>query len=72
MGRKLRNSDYSVLETFNEDDRQMLFQVNRNVKKLFCEIADLKKELKETKDQVKVLKNQQSETKNELKTVKVM
>ena len=64
--------DYSVSETFNEDDKQMLLEVNKNVKKFLCEIANLKNELKETKDQVKVLKIQETETKNELNILKVM
>ena len=72
MGRKPRISDYSVSETFEGDDRQMLFEVNKNVKKLFSEIADSKNELKEIKDQFKVLKNQLTDTKKELKIVKVI
>ena len=50
----------------------MLFEVNKNVKKLFGEIAVLKNKLKETKDLVKVLKNYLTETNNELKIVKIM
>ena len=50
----------------------MLFETNKNVKKLFSVIVDLKNVLKETKDQVQVLQNQLTGTKNELKIVKVM